>query len=91
MKLAALVGLDPLNYTMRELNLMAETREQAEWERASWIMHVVANFAFGNEEHYKPADFNPILIAEKQRHEKRMSIDEVFAPLIDSGSIEVKK
>ena len=75
---------------MRELNTMAEAREEAEWNRASWIMHIIANFAFGNEEHYKPADFNPVLIAEARKKEKKLSIDEVFAPLIDSGSIEVR-
>ena len=73
---------------MRELTLMAEAREQAEWERASWVMHVIANFAFGNEEHYKPADFNPLKIAEKK--EAMMSLDDLFKPLIASGSIEVK-
>lgn len=88
MKLASLAGVEPWGYSMRELNLMAEAREAAEWERASWIMHVIANFAFGNEERYKPADFNPILIAEE--HEKELSIDEVFGPHIELGSIEVK-
>ena len=75
---------------MRELDLMAEARNEAEWERASWIMHVIANFAFGNEEHYRPDDFNPLRLAEKSRKERRLTLDEVFNPLIQSGSIEVR-
>ncbi len=75
---------------MRELNTMAEAREAAEWERASWIMHIIANFAFGNEEHYKPADFNPLEIVKRQQAEKRMTLDELFEPMIKDGSIEVR-
>lgn len=74
---------------MRELDIMAEARESKEWERASWIMHVVANFAFGNEKEWKPSDFNPLRIA-KARQEQRMGIDELFAPLVESGAIEVQ-
>ncbi|MBQ6473454.1 MAG: hypothetical protein IJJ33_15820 [Victivallales bacterium] len=76
---------------MRELNTMAEARQEADWERASWIMHTIANFSFGNEEHWTPDDFNPIRIAEKQAKERHLSLDEVFNPLIESGSIEVRR
>ena len=84
------MGGEPWGYTMRELNTMAEARQEAEWERASWIMYVIASFSFGNEEKYKPEDFNPIELAKKQKKEKRMTLDEVFSPLIESGGIEVK-
>lgn len=76
---------------MRELDIMADAAESHEWERASWIMSTIANFAFGNEESWKPADFNAMEIAKAKRKEKRMTIDDVFRPLIESGAIEVKR
>ena len=70
---------------MRELDLMAEAREKREWERASWIMCTIANFAFGNDQKWKPEDFNPTV----ETHEM-MTLDELFDPLIKSGAIEVR-
>lgn len=71
---------------MRELDLMAEARERREWERASWLMCTIANFAFGNDEKWKPEDFNPTV----ETHEERMTLDELCRPLIDSGALEVR-
>ncbi|MGN0871332.1 MAG: hypothetical protein ACI4UV_09105 [Victivallales bacterium] len=54
-----MIGVDPAPFTARELCMMHEERERAEWNRAAAIMAMVHNCAFGVKHAVSPAELNP--------------------------------
>lgn len=61
--------MDPDPLTLRELVLMAEGRDGAEWERTSLLAMLIANANRDPKKHgpFKPSDFNPYSLAVRRR------------------------
>lgn len=59
-RLAGAVGLDPRPFTLRELDLMADGRSEADWGPVSHVLCVLANKDRDPKRTpFKPSDFNP--------------------------------
>ena len=61
-----MIGVDPAAFSARELCVMHEERMREEWNRASAVMAMIHNCAFGVKHPVSAAELNPY--AEQKRY-----------------------
>ena len=66
---AAIAGVEPWPYSLRQLLYMAQQKQEVHWERTAWVAyHIVA---VNSKKRHKPADFNPYYQATKRKPRKK--------------------
>ena len=77
---AGVVGIDPSNFTLRELDIMCDNRLRTEWMRTAHVLCMMANINRDEKKKktpFKPSDFMPFKNIDKTNNAKVLSMKEL--------------